>query len=87
MGFTTAVVHCRHERHPAWRSSSLDLFIGPGAWLASGMTVVSPVSIGADSVVGAGALVLDDVPPGVVMGGVPARELRRLTPSPTGAPD
>jgi len=60
--------------------SGRDIHIGPGAWLASGVTVVGPVSIGADSVVAAGALVLDDVPPGVVVGGVPARQLRALAP-------
>lgn len=75
------------ERQRAVPDTGRDIFIGPGAWLASGVTVVGPVSIGADSVVGAGALVLDDVPPGVVVGGVPARELRRLAPWPTAAPE
>ncbi len=75
------------ERQRAVPQSGRDIFIGPGAWLASGVTVIGPVSIGSDSVVGAGALVLDDVAPGVVVGGVPARELRRLAPSPTAAPE
>lgn len=59
-----------------------DIFIGPGAWLASGVTVIGPVSIGADAVVAAGALVIHDVPAATVVGGVPARQLRTLAPFP-----
>jgi len=64
------------ERQRAVPASGHDIAIGPGAWLASGVTVIGPVSIGQDAVVAAGALVLDDVPPNTLVGGVPARQLR-----------
>ena len=44
-------------------------------WIGAGVTVVDGVRIGAGSVVGAGAVVLRDVPVGIIVGGVPARPL------------
>ena len=46
-------------------------------WLGAGVKVLDGVTIGADSVVGAGAVVAADVPPRSVAGGVPARVLRQ----------
>lgn len=46
-------------------------FVGYGA------TIVGNVRVGYGSVIGAGSLVLKDIPPGVVVGGVPARILKR----------
>jgi len=48
------------------------------AWIGFGATVLKGVTIGRGSVVAARSLVVDDVPPGVVVGGVPARVLRTL---------
>lgn len=48
--------------------------VGRGAWIAIGATVVDRAEIGAGSVVGAGAVVLSDIPPHKVFFGVPARE-------------
>ena len=55
-----------------------DVWIGPGAWVASGAIVLGPCRIGADAVVCAGAVVTRDVDPGTIVGGVPARVLKRL---------
>ncbi len=41
-------------------------------------TILGPVSIGADSSVGAGAVVVKDAPAGAVLVGIPARDLTRL---------
>ena len=49
--------------------------IGAGAWLGANATVLPGGEIGERAVVGAGALVLDPVPAGAVVGGVPARAL------------
>jgi len=47
-------------------------------WLGSGSIVTDGVRIGRGAVVAAGAVVTGDVPPGVVVGGVPARVLRTI---------
>lgn len=49
-----------------------------GASVGSGATILGGVTIGEKSVVGAGSVVTEDVPPGVVVAGNPARILRRL---------
>jgi acetyltransferase-like isoleucine patch superfamily enzyme len=50
--------------------------IGAGAQIGVNATLLPFVSIGAGSIVGSGAVVTSDVPPGVVVAGVPARILR-----------
>ena len=47
-------------------------------WLGGGAIVLPGVSIGDNTVVGAGAVVTKDLPPDVVAVGNPARILRRL---------
>jgi maltose O-acetyltransferase len=55
------------------------IVIGDNAWLGGGAIVCPGVTIGADSVVGAGAVVTRDIPPAVVAVGNPARVVRTLT--------
>lgn len=50
--------------------------IGDRAWLGSRSTVLRGVTIGEGAVVSAGAVVIDDVAPWTIVGGVPARPLR-----------
>ncbi|MER3436376.1 MAG: UDP-N-acetylglucosamine diphosphorylase/glucosamine-1-phosphate N-acetyltransferase [Chloroflexota bacterium] len=50
--------------------------IGPHAFIGSDSMLVAPVIIGAGARTGAGSVVTRDVPPGVTVVGVPARELR-----------
>lgn len=52
--------------------------IGPGAYLGAGALVRESLVIGAWSLVGMGAVVLSDVPPGEVWVGNPARRLRSV---------
>jgi acetyltransferase-like isoleucine patch superfamily enzyme len=50
--------------------------IGSDVWFGVGSTVLPGVVIGDGAVIGAHALVNRDVPPGAIVGGVPARVLR-----------
>ncbi len=52
--------------------------IGGGAWLASRAVILPGVEVGEGAVVCAGAVVTDAVPAHSMVGGVPARLIRRL---------
>jgi maltose O-acetyltransferase len=52
--------------------------IGDGAWICSGALLCPGVTIGAHAVVGPGAVVMRNVPRGAIVGGNPARIIRRL---------
>jgi acetyltransferase-like isoleucine patch superfamily enzyme len=53
------------------------------AWIGTGAIILPNVTIGTMSIVGAGAVVTRDVPPYTVVGGVPARPLKKLDRAPT----
>ena len=52
--------------------------IGRNCWLGAGVIVMPGVSIGDNSVIGAGSVVTRDIPANVVAVGVPCRVLRRI---------
>lgn len=52
--------------------------VGDNVWLGRGAFICPGVSIGENSIVGAGAVVTGDVPPNAVVAGVPARLIRTL---------
>ncbi|SPP66247.1 sugar O-acetyltransferase [Nitrospira lenta] len=54
------------------------IVIGDNVWLGGGVIVLPGVTIGENSVIGAGAVVTKDIPPNVVAVGNPARILRTL---------
>lgn len=60
----------------AWRKDNW-VTIGHDVWIGHGVTVTAGVTIGTGAVIGAGAVVTRDVAPYSVVGGVPAREIKR----------
>jgi serine O-acetyltransferase len=56
--------------------------IGARVQIGAGAKILGRVNVGDDVIIGANAVVVDDVPPGAAVGGVPARPLNRL-PRPT----
>lgn len=53
--------------------------IGAGSLIGMGAIILEGVAVGSGSIVGAGAVVTKDVPPGVVVAGVPAQVKRELS--------
>lgn len=62
---------------PPANASGERLVIGDDVWLGYGATVLGQVTVGTGSIVGARALVVSDVPPYSVVGGVPAKVIRK----------
>lgn len=58
----------------------MDISIGDDVWIAANCTVTAGVTIGCNSVVAAGAVVVKDIPDNVIVGGVPAKILKKLNP-------
>lgn len=66
----------REEVASAWDNKG-DIVIGNDVWIGYEAVVLAGVHIGDGAVVGTRAVVTRDVPPYTVVGGVPARELRK----------
>lgn len=58
--------------------TSKPIIIEDDVWIGAGAIVLQGVTIGKKSIVGAGAVVTKDVPPGVVVAGNPARIIKTL---------
>lgn len=54
------------------------VYIGRRAWIGAGATILPGVSIGENSVVGAGSVVTHDVAPNTIVAGNPARVIRHI---------
>ena len=51
--------------------------IGNDVWIGGNVTILPGVTIGNNVIVAAGAVVTKDVPPYTIVGGLPARTIRR----------
>jgi acetyltransferase-like isoleucine patch superfamily enzyme len=76
--FATGSHKLGEEQHRAGYGYSSSIEIGDGVWIGSSVTILGGVSVGYGAVIAAGALVRQDVPPNVLVAGVPARVIRTL---------
>ena len=65
-------------RRAKWESAE-PVVIGDNVWLGGGVIVCPGVTVGQNTVVGAGSVVTKDLPPDVLAVGSPARTVRSLT--------
>jgi acetyltransferase-like isoleucine patch superfamily enzyme len=67
-----------HEGPVAWKGGikRAKVTVEDGAWVGAQVTILPGVVVGARSVIAAGSVVTKNVPPGSVVGGVPAKPLR-----------
>jgi acetyltransferase-like isoleucine patch superfamily enzyme len=58
--------------------SVVETYIKNGASVGSSSTILCGVTVGENSIVGAGAVVTKDVPPNTIVAGVPAKIIKKL---------
>lgn len=56
--------------------NDLPVYIEDDVWIGTGATILKGVRIGKGSIIAAAALVINDVPPYAIVGGVPAKVLK-----------
>lgn len=80
IGHNVVLATLNHDFSPKKRSTlhPAPIVIGKNVWIGSNATVVPGVTIGNGSIVAAGAVVTKNVPENVVVGGVPAKIIKRL---------
>ena len=62
----------RSDMHPA------PIFVGNNVWIGANATILPGVTIGDGSIVAAGAVVTRNIPINVIVGGVPAKIIKRI---------
>jgi len=82
IGHNVSLLTISHEIGDQWQrtgyNTAAPIEVGDGVWLASHVTVLGGVKIGAGSVVAAGAMVTRDVPPNTLVAGIPAKVQKHL---------
>ena len=78
-GFYTAGHPLDHERRNAGLEYALPITIGNNVWIGAQVCVLPGMTIGDDSVIGAGSVVTKDIPAGVLAAGNPCRVIREIS--------
>ncbi len=79
IGPNVSIITSGHPIEPSQRRAFVvanPIAIERNVWIAAGATIIGGVTVGANSVVAAGAVVTRDVPPNTLVGGNPARVIR-----------
>ena len=81
IGHNVVLATINHDLVPSQKRKNhyAPIKIGNNVWIGSNVTVLPGVTIGEWSVVAAGAVVAKDVPSYTVVGGVPAKVLKRVS--------
>ena len=81
IGHNVVLATLNHAKSPRDRGSMIPapIHIGKNVWIGSNVTVLPGVTIGDGAIVAAGAVVAKNVPDNTIVGGVPAKLIRRLS--------
>ncbi|AGB17436.1 acyltransferase family protein [Halovivax ruber XH-70] len=71
-------MHPEQAQVPGEYGERSPIDVGADAWVGADVTILGGVTIGEQAIVGAGAVVTEDVPPRTVVAGVPAEPIKRL---------
>ena len=77
--FSTAGHALDTEQRNAGLEIALPITVGNNVWFGANVTVLPGVTVGSDTVIGAGSVVTRDIPSGVIAVGNPCRVLRPIT--------
>lgn len=82
IGHNVVLATLNHGFAPEDRSTTYPapIVIGQKVWIGANATVLSGVTIGDHAIIAAGAVVTKDVPENAVVGGVPAKIIKTVTP-------
>ena len=79
LGPNVVVTNARYPATPTTKEELMGVYIEKRAKIGANTTILPGVRIGTDALVGAGAVVTVDVPPGAVVAGNPARVIKYIS--------
>ena len=80
IGHNAVLATLNHNPDPEKRNNLLPapIHIGKKVWLGANVTVLPGVTIGDNAIVAAGAVVTKDVEPNIIVGGIPAKFIKKI---------
>ena len=67
------------EERAAGYEISLPVVIGNNVWICGSVKIIGGVTIGDNTIIGAGSVVTKDIPANVIAAGVPCKVIREIT--------
>ena len=80
IGHQVVFATINHDTNPNMRASMFfkPIYIGKNVWIGAHATILPGVKVGDGAIIGAGAVVTKDVPANTIVGGVPAKEIKKI---------
>jgi acetyltransferase-like isoleucine patch superfamily enzyme len=76
IGPCSLITTTEHDYRNSLKTMYKPVKIGRGVWIGASVTILAGVEIGDQAVIGAGAVVKDDIPPNAVAVGIPAKVVK-----------